>query len=561
MLGAHPRELAAMPTLAMLAGDWPTAAAAARARLRRRPEDEGALVALGVALWELGCEEEARAALAPGSAVRARAAVRFHHYLDDPAGAEAALARAGGVARDLALGVAECWRRHGEFDRAEAIAGALLARDPADAAAAALRRGAHGERAAASGAWAPRTGPVGLRPHPGRVLHLLERSLPQWQSGSTLRSARTVAAQAGAGLSPEIVTQPGFGAPGVELVDGIPHHRLARRTGMGAPLDERLRDHLEGAAAVVERVRPAVLHAASDYLNALVALELGRRYRLPVVYEVRGFPELARGRWGASRVPQEKALWRTRLEADCRQAADRVVTLAGVMRDHIVAEGADPERVVVVPNAVDVERFAPAAPDSALRASLGLPVGELVLGYASLLYVMEGLPTLLDAAARLVARGLPVRVLLVGDGLERPYLRALARRLGIADRVVLTGRVPHEQVRAHLSLIDVFVVPRLDVDDFSLVTPLKPYEAMASGTPVVASRVPALQEVLDGGRAGALFEPGDAEDLARVVAELAADPGGRRALAERARAWVAADRSWAGNARRYRRLYEELGAL
>jgi glycosyltransferase involved in cell wall biosynthesis len=400
-----------------------------------------------------------------------------------------------------------------------------------------------------------------LEPRRGKVLHLLERSLPLWQSGSTLRSARTVRAQADAGLSPEVVTQPGFGSPGVESVDGIPHHRLPRTVGREATLDERLRDYLAGASAVVDRVRPAVLHAASDYVNALVALELGRRRGLPVVYEVRGFPELARGRWGASRVAQEKAQWRTQLEADCRRRADRVVTLAGVMRDHVVARGVDPARVRVVPNAVDADRFRPAAPDPALRERLGLPETELVLGYVSLLYVMEGLPTLLDAAARLVAGGRPVRVLLVGDGLERPYLRALARRLGIADRVVLTGRVPHEQVGAYLSLIDLFVVPRLDVDDFSLVTPLKPFEAMAAGTPVIASRVPALEEVLDGGRVGALFAPGDAEDLARVVEELAADSARRRALCDDARAWVAEQRTWAGNARSYRRLYEELGAL
>src|SRR4051794_38324977 len=114
MLGARPGELASMATVAMLAGDWPTAVAAARDRLRRRPGDEGALVALGVGLWELGRDDEAEAALALGDrlvpAPLARAAVRFHHHRDDPSSAQAALDALARPSRALTLGVGECWR-------------------------------------------------------------------------------------------------------------------------------------------------------------------------------------------------------------------------------------------------------------------------------------------------------------------------------------------------------------------------------------------------------------------------------------------------------------------
>lgn len=568
MLGARPHELASMATLAMVAGDWATAVVAARERLRRRPDDEGALVALGVGLWELGREGEAHAALRPGDhprPSRARAAVRFHHYRDDPAAAERALGKLTPPPADLAVGVADVWRRHGDFGRALAVLERLLAVDASHARACALRRHALAEQRVLDGTWSPPASTAPLEPRAGCVLHLLERSLPQRQSGSTVRTEYTIRAQAAAGLQPEVVTQPGFAWPGgstardaVDLRSGIRHHRLPSTAAPGAPLDERLRDYLQGAARVVERVRPAVLHPASDYVNALVALELGRRFALPVVYEVRGFPELGRGRWAGSRASYEKALWRTALEADCRRAADRVVTLADVMRERIVAGGVDPARVEVLPNAVDAERFRPVTPDPGLRARLGIPEGELVLGYVSMLNVLEGLPTLLEAAARLVTHGRPVRVLLVGDGHERAFLRQLARRLGIGDRVVLTGRVSHEDVLAHLALIDVFVAPRLDVDDFGVVTPLKPYEAMAAGKAVVASDVPALREMVREGETGELFRSGDAEDLARVLARLADDPARRRELGRRARDWVRRERTWAANAERYRRLYCEL---
>ena len=103
MLGASARELATMPTIAMLAGDWPTAEEAARARLARKPADEGGLVALAVSLWEMGREEQARAVIMGANGAREpshlRAAVRFFHHIDEPDSAQVAIdalaARAG----------------------------------------------------------------------------------------------------------------------------------------------------------------------------------------------------------------------------------------------------------------------------------------------------------------------------------------------------------------------------------------------------------------------------------------------------------------------------------
>ena len=561
MLGAPTRELARMPTLAMLANDWPTAAAAARARLARRPGDESALVALSVALWELGREDEARAVVAApgGDPERLRAAVRFFHHIDEPAAAQAAIDALDRPAAPLSLGIGRAWRRHGELARAVADADRALSASPGSAAAAQLRRAALAELRVASGAWRPETARRPLEGVPGRVLHLLHRSLPHHRSGSTYRSLYTVRAQRAVGLDPHVLTRPGFGPAGEELVDGVPHLRLARGAP-AAPLDERMRLHLDAADAVVRRLRPAVLHPASDYENALPALELGRRHGLPVVYEVRGFPEVLKGRWSGSRATFEKSAWRRAIEARCWREADRIVTLAEVMKRHIVAHGVDPARVHVVPNAVDADAFRPVAADPALRARLRLPAGEPVLGYVSTLSPYEGVHTLVEAVARLAARGRPARALIVGDGAERVALAQLAGRLGVGDRVRFTGAVPHADVAAHLALIDVFVVPRTAEVTCQLVTPLKPYEAMAAGRAVVVSRTEALSEMVIEGETGHTFAPEDADDLAAVAERLLGDPVARAALGERGRAWVRRERSWESNAARYRRLYEELGA-
>jgi glycosyltransferase involved in cell wall biosynthesis len=568
MVGAPMRELGRMATLAMLAGDWPTAAEAARERLARAPEDEAALVALSVALWELGDEQAARTVALGGNGSRSeaqlRAAARFFHYVDEPAAAQAAVDGLHRPAAGLELGVGEAWRRHGDFEQALAGARRVLDRQPGDPFATTLGDWARAEQAVVRGAWRPAVGePRPLAPVAGRVLHMLQRSLPHHRSGSTYRTGYTVQAQLAAGLDPVVVTQPGFPAvrpaAALEDVDGVPHHRLG---GLGAeqPVDERLREYLLGAAPVVEQVRPAVLHPASDYVNALVAIELGRRYGIPVVYEVRGFPEVVVGRWAPSRATYEKAQWRRALEAECWRRADRVVTLAEVMKRHIVAHGVPEERVVVAPNAVDMDTFRPAAADPALRARLGIAEGDFVLGYVSTLSPYEGVDVLVEAVARLRRAGHPVRALIVGEGQQRVPLAQLAHRLGVGDRVVLTGRVAHEHVGAHLALMDLFTVPRTAEVTCQLVTPLKPYEAMAAGKAVAVSRTEALTEMVEEGVTGLTFTPEDPEDLARLVERLIADRGEVAALGARARDWVRAQRTWGGNAERYLALYRELGA-
>jgi glycosyltransferase involved in cell wall biosynthesis len=562
LLGAPSRELLAMHSLAMLVTDWSTALAAADRRLERSPEDEGALVARAVALWELGRESEARATVAldeSASAAHARAAVRFHHHLDEPAGAQAALDLLADPAPALVLAVGRAWRRHGELRRAVAAADAVLARAPGDPFASSLRRKAQADRRVLDGAWKDARPSVRLEPAPRRILHMLQRSLPEHRSGSTYRTYYTAQAQAGAGLEPHIVTQPGFGVP-LTSHEGVPVHRLAAAPGP-RDIDERLAVYLGAASRVVEAVRPAALHPASDYVNGVVAIELGRRHGLPVVYEVRGFPEVLQGRWAGSRASYERSVVRRELEAACWRDADAVVTLAEVMKRHIAGHGVDPDRIVVVPNGVDPDVFRPQAPDPRLRAALGIRTGELVVGYVSTLVSYEGLQYLVEAVARLADGGVPARAVIVGDGPEREALAQLARRLGVADRVRLTGRIAHDRVAAYYAQLDVFVVPRTNEQTTRLVTPLKPYEAMACGKAVLVSRIPALREMVREGETGLTFTPEDPDDLARVLGGLARDGDAVAALGRQARDWVVAHRAWAGNAERYLELYRRLGAV
>src|SRR5919107_6207497 len=358
-------------------------------------------------------------------------------------------------------------------------------------------------------------------PVPGRVLHLVGKSLPQSQAGYTIRTHYTAMAQRDAGLDPQVVTQTGFaaGAPATETVDGITYHRLSGPAPQSTPLDAWLGTHVTRVAELVRTLRPSILHAASDYLNALTAEAVGAAYGIPVVYESRGFWEetyLSRQEqrygWDLAKLADEYGLpdfyvRRQQVEDRARRAADRVVTLADVMADRIVAGGVPRERITVVPNAVDVSAFPVLERNAELAGRLGIAPGTVVIGYISSLAEYEGIDTLVAAYGRVrAATGTPVALLVVGDGPVLPELRGAAKDLG---GVHFTGQVPHDTVLDYYSLIDVFVVPRRPVEVCHLVTPLKPFEAFSTGRTVVLSNVRALASIAAQSEAAALFEAGD----------------------------------------------------
>jgi len=405
---------------------------------------------------------------------------------------------------------------------------------------------------------------------PWRVLHLVTDALPTTSAGYTIRTHEIALAQREAGLDPHVVTPCGYPVTqgridGRRLVvlDGVPYHRLLPWRMPGRE-DAVAKAGLELAAALTNAIRPAVLHAASNFANARLALALRERYGLPVVYEVRGFWEdtwLSRHPNGTDLANSELYRRNRDLETRCMQAADLVVTLGEAMREEIVARGVPADKVLIVPNAVSEDFLQPLPDAGALRKELGIKPDEHVIGEVTSLVPHEGIGTLLQATRLLKDRGIKVRALIVGDGPERPALRRQAADLGLGEAVIFTGRVPAAKVREFHALLDVFVVPRTPDRVCQLVTPLKPVEAMASGLCVVTSDVQALAEIIKPDVTGALTIPQDPVALADSLELLVCSPDIRKKLGDNAREWVARDRTWAHNAARYRDAYARLGAL
>jgi glycosyltransferase involved in cell wall biosynthesis len=200
-----------------------------------------------------------------------------------------------------------------------------------------------------------------------------------------------------------------------------------------------------------------------------------------------------------------------------------------------------PRDVLVLPNAADAERFTPSrAHPETVRQRYGLN-GRLTVGWSGILRPWHGIDTLLEGI-----RSIPqVHVLLVGDGPARGSVERLAAALGVAGRLTITGRIPHDLMADYIAAMDVAVVAD---DRTGVASPMKLLEYMAMGRAVVAPRLDNIQDIVTDEADGLLFEPGSAGDLARVLSRLARDEPLRQRLGRRARTTVEENRNWRRNA-------------
>lgn len=397
-----------------------------------------------------------------------------------------------------------------------------------------------------------------------RVLHLLDHSIPL-HSGYTFRTLSILREQRRLGWETFHLTggkQMGCTAQ-EEEVDGWHFYRTPLAKGQvprvsGLHEMALMRCMEQRLSEVVHRVRPHLLHAHSPVLNVMPALKVGRRLGIPVVYEVRAFWEDAavdHGTTSQGSLRYRATRW---LETRALKAVDHVFTICEGLRSDIVARGISADKVTVIPNAVDIDAFELGGPpDPALRAKLGL--GDCsVVGFIGSFYAYEGLDLLLDALPRLIQVLPDVRLLLVGGGPQEQALKAHARRLGIEDKVIFTGRVPHDQVQRYYDLIDVLAYPRRSMRLTELVTPLKPLEAMAQGRLLVASDVGGHKELVRHGKTGLLFQAGNADALKDVLLQVLAKKDLWPHLRDGGRAFVERERNWRSSVFRYRLAYDDV---
>ncbi len=221
--------------------------------------------------------------------------------------------------------------------------------------------------------------------------------------------------------------------------------------------------------------------------------------------------------------PPRRALYRL-ADRLGRHRVDRFIVVSETLRRRLVAGWAlGPERVTLVYNGVETD-LPPPSPEACrgLRSQLGVPDDARLLGAVGRLVEQKGFAEIIAVMPEVLARIPDARLTIVGEGPLRPALAAQARAAGVADRVLLVGF--RSDVAGFLGAVDALVVPSLN-EGFPMVI----LEAMALGTPIVASALDGVVEQITDGREGVLVAPGDRPALARAVITLLSD----RALASR----------------------------
>ena len=400
-----------------------------------------------------------------------------------------------------------------------------------------------------------------LQSNKNRVCYCLHNSLPYSSNGYATRAHGVSQGLQKNGMDVICLTRPGFpndistvDTEYQELneVDGVQYFHLRKPSRR----DHGLYDYIKLASAAYEkqfiRHRPSSVLAASNHVNAIPAMIAAKRLGIPFFYEVRGFWEITR----MSREPEfeKTSMFRDMVELEIFVAmnSNHLFTLTHAMKEELEKRGVETHKISLVPNSCDPTRFTRMMRDRPLSQRYKIPEETPVIGYVGSFVQYEGLDDLVKACVLLKQRGRQFKLLLVGNenvsGRERGPVTdgiiRIATQQGLMDDIIMPGRVPHEEVEAYYSLIDIAPFPRKPQPVTEMVSPMKPLEALAMEKAVVASSVRALSEMIQDGKTGLLFQKGNVEALANTLEKLICDPEMRTRLGKAGRKWVESERNW-----------------
>ena len=233
------------------------------------------------------------------------------------------------------------------------------------------------------------------------------------------------------------------------------------------------------------------------------------------------------------------------------RCATRIVVVSEALQADLLARGFAPERIRVNPNGVDGDVFSPGALRLSGRRALQVQPEDVLIGFVGSFSLWHGIPVLQQAIVRLLSTAQPCRLrfVLMGDGLLHSEMRSALAHYEQSGGVIFTGALPPAKVVEYLDASDILLSPHIPMPDGSRFfgSPTKLFEYMAMGKAIIASRLEQLAEVLNHDETGWLVTPGDVEELARAIVQLALDPAKREALGSAARRAALKNHSWKQN--------------
>ena len=272
---------------------------------------------------------------------------------------------------------------------------------------------------------------------------------------------------------------------------------------------------------------------------------LARLFRIPSVREVNGIiADEAKITKGGDNFSLQII---DRVERFSIRKADKIIVVTPKLKEVLHNNYKVPrDKIVVIPNGVNTNLFRP-IDQKEIKKDLGFDQDTNYICFVGSLIPWQGVEFLIRSAPLILKEHPKTKFLIVGDGPLKEELIELAEKTGVSDKFIFTGAVPYEEVPKYINASDVCVVYKKPLR--SGYSPLKLYEYMACGKPVVASRVEGF-EILEQNKAGILVEPENPEELAKAIIKLLKDEGLRRELGENGRKYVAKNHSWESVARK-----------
>ncbi|NJB37082.1 glycosyltransferase family 4 protein [Croceivirga sp. JEA036] len=397
-----------------------------------------------------------------------------------------------------------------------------------------------------------------------KVLHILYQSLPQI-SGSSIRSRDILMSQKDIGLRPMAVTSPFQSASRPEeIIDGIRYLRTAIH--QNESISDRPKSLLKRVfrffaifgfykelKQLILKENPQVLHAHAMFFCGLPAIFLGKKFRLPVVYEVRSLWMLKKGVTDSGMIRRFVEQLLLKVELYVMRRATIVVAINDNLKSELVKCGIVSQKIEIVKNAVNTSLI------NVLKDKVNNDFniqGRCNFGYIGTLTPHEGIDLLIDAFEEVNMKLPKSKLVIYGSGIEANNIRAKTEKI---KNALFMGPITPAEIYKAFGEIDIIVNPRYKNKLTDSVTPLKPLEAMAYEKIVIGSDVGGITELVRNNENGFLFKAGKKQDLINTMLSIYNMPVERKyKIIDSALNYVMEEKSWLANAKKYNQMYISL---
>jgi glycosyltransferase involved in cell wall biosynthesis len=277
-------------------------------------------------------------------------------------------------------------------------------------------------------------------------------------------------------------------------------------------------------------------------LNTFCGVWASRRFGVPLILEVNAplcYEQNALGRLTFKRLARFTERW------ICAHSTWTVV-VSKVLKKFLIHEGVPAEKIWVMPNGIDSQKFHPGISGEVVRQQYGLE-GKLIVGFVGWFRRWHGLEMLLESMHEMQLAERGVRLLLVGDGPAYPELYHYAKMHNLLSTVIFTGPIRRQEIASHIAAMDIAVQPSAT----EYACPMKILEYMGMGRCIVASDQPNIRELLEDGVSGYLFRAGDRGSFNKVLLNAIDDQAGRQSVGQQAHKKIHQERYlWGANVER-----------